>query len=250
VREALPRAVLALAAEQVGAAEGCFDLTMAYIAERVQFGRTIASFQAIKHRCAELFVRIGVARSMVIGTAALIDAGAAGEAAELEAAAAHAMASETLSAWPPRPSRCMAGSASPGNTTRTSSSSGRGQRAWFGASAAQYERIAARLIENGPLAVDATDVDDPSEVGCRLDGPRKSPARTRRCASAAAPGTAMRCPSLRKKWEQELASGGWTGIGWPKAVGGRQLSVADQVVFHEEYARAGGPGRMGHIGEG
>src|SRR3546814_951340 len=35
-----------------------------------------------------------------------------------------------------------------------------------------------------------------------------------------------------------------------KEAGGRGLSIAQQVIFHEEYARAGGPGRMGHIGEG
>lgn len=57
-------------------------------------------------------------------------------------------------------------------------------------------------------------------------------------------------PELRKTWEQELAAAGWVGIGWPKDYGGRGLSVAEQVVFQEEYARAGGPGRMGHIGEG
>ena len=55
---------------------------------------------------------------------------------------------------------------------------------------------------------------------------------------------------LRKDWEQQLAAGGWTCPGWPKEHGGRGLSVADQVVFQEEYARAGGPGRLGHIGEG
>lgn len=53
----------------------------------------------------------------------------------------------------------------------------------------------------------------------------------------------------RKEWEQELASGGWTCIGWPREYGGRGLSIAQQVIFHEEYARAGGPGRMGHLGE-
>ncbi len=57
-------------------------------------------------------------------------------------------------------------------------------------------------------------------------------------------------PQLRCAWERELAAGRWTGIGWPAEHGGRGLSVAEQVVFHEEYARAGGPGRMGHIGEG
>ena len=57
-------------------------------------------------------------------------------------------------------------------------------------------------------------------------------------------------PALRKDWERELAAGRWTGIGWPETHGGRGLSIEHQVIFHEEYARAGGPGRMGHIGEG
>lgn len=57
-------------------------------------------------------------------------------------------------------------------------------------------------------------------------------------------------PELRKEWERELAAGRWTCPGWPTQYGGRGLSVAEQVAFQEEYARAGGPGRMGHIGEG
>jgi len=64
------------------------------------------------------------------------------------------------------------------------------------------------------------------------------------------PGDEDAHPALRKAWERELAAGSWTGIGWPKTAGGREYSVAEQVVFYEEYARAGGPGRMGHIGEG
>ena len=39
-------------------------------------------------------------------------------------------------------------------------------------------------------------------------------------------------------------------MGWPEEFGGRGLSLTQQVIFHEEYARAGGPGRLGHIGEG
>ena len=53
----------------------------------------------------------------------------------------------------------------------------------------------------------------------------------------------------RKAWEQRLAEGGWTCIGWPEAWGGRNASIEQQVIFNEEYARAGGPGRVGHIGE-
>ncbi|MDB5975412.1 MAG: acyl-CoA dehydrogenase, partial [Nevskia sp.] len=64
------------------------------------------------------------------------------------------------------------------------------------------------------------------------------------------PGDEEADPVLRKDWERELASGRWTCVGWPAEHGGRGLSIEQQVVFHEEYARAGGPGRMGHIGEG
>ena len=53
----------------------------------------------------------------------------------------------------------------------------------------------------------------------------------------------------RKAWERRLHLGGWTGIGWPGEYGGRDASIEQQVIFNEEYARAGGPGRMGHIGE-
>tara|TARA_R110001592_G_scaffold215025_2_gene468274 strand:+ start:43813 stop:45012 length:1200 start_codon:yes stop_codon:yes gene_type:complete len=53
----------------------------------------------------------------------------------------------------------------------------------------------------------------------------------------------------RKAWERTLYQGGWTGLGWPREDGGRGASIEQQVIFNEEYARAGGPGRMGHIGE-
>jgi len=54
----------------------------------------------------------------------------------------------------------------------------------------------------------------------------------------------------RMAWERELASGGWTCVGWPEEFGGRGLPLDLEVAFHEEYARAGGPGRAGLIGEG
>jgi alkylation response protein AidB-like acyl-CoA dehydrogenase len=54
----------------------------------------------------------------------------------------------------------------------------------------------------------------------------------------------------RRAWERHLGRAGWTCIGWPREWGGRDASLWQQVIFHEEYARAGGPGRLGHIGEG
>lgn len=55
-------------------------------------------------------------------------------------------------------------------------------------------------------------------------------------------------PERRKQWEQQLAAHGWSCIGWPKEWGGRDASLAEQVIFAEEYARAGVPGRINHIG--
>jgi len=54
----------------------------------------------------------------------------------------------------------------------------------------------------------------------------------------------------RHAFEKRLGDDGWIGVGWPKKVGGRGCSLTQQMIFHEEYARAGGPGRVGHIGEG
>ena len=63
LRETLEIAAIGLAAEQVGGAQQALDLTLAYIAERRQFSRTIASFQAIKHRCADMMLQVECARS-------------------------------------------------------------------------------------------------------------------------------------------------------------------------------------------
>ncbi|MHB1583639.1 MAG: acyl-CoA dehydrogenase family protein [Acidimicrobiales bacterium] len=54
----------------------------------------------------------------------------------------------------------------------------------------------------------------------------------------------------RRRWERELAAGGWTGLGWPVEFGGRGASLAEQVIFNEEYARAEAPGRVNVVGEG
>lgn len=66
---------IALAAEQLGVARQSLDLTLAYAAQRVQFGQPIAGFQAVKHRCAQMLVTIEAARSAVYGAAAVADTG-------------------------------------------------------------------------------------------------------------------------------------------------------------------------------
>ncbi|BBZ77958.1 acyl-CoA dehydrogenase [Mycolicibacterium anyangense] len=58
-------ASILLAAEQIGAATRCLELTVDYTKERVQFGRPIGSFQALKHRMADLYVAVQSARALV-----------------------------------------------------------------------------------------------------------------------------------------------------------------------------------------
>jgi alkylation response protein AidB-like acyl-CoA dehydrogenase len=63
VRKTLDLAAVALAAEQVGGAQKCLDDAVQYAKERVQFGRPIGSFQALKHKCADMMVAVESARS-------------------------------------------------------------------------------------------------------------------------------------------------------------------------------------------
>lgn len=58
-------AAVLVAAEQIGAADRCLELTVEYTKQRVQFGRPIGSFQALKHRMADLYVAVQSARAVV-----------------------------------------------------------------------------------------------------------------------------------------------------------------------------------------
>lgn len=64
---------IALANEMAGGAQRLFDDTLGYLKMRVQFGRSIASFQAIKHRCAELLLSVELAKSAAYYAAAAAD---------------------------------------------------------------------------------------------------------------------------------------------------------------------------------
>ncbi|WP_214403141.1 acyl-CoA dehydrogenase family protein [Pseudonocardia lacus] len=70
---ALRSSAIALAAEQVGAAERCVATSVAYAKQRVQFGRPIGSFQAVKHRIAEGHAAVEAAAAAVTHAAALAD---------------------------------------------------------------------------------------------------------------------------------------------------------------------------------
>ncbi|MDG3011472.1 acyl-CoA dehydrogenase [Rhodococcus sp. D2-41] len=63
------------------------------------------------------------------------------------------------------------------------------------------------------------------------------------------PGREHEAFEERLEWDRHLAAAGWTCLGWPKEYGGREASVSQQIIFHQEYARANAPARVSHIGE-
>jgi len=65
----IAQSFIGLAAECIGGAQKCLDMTLEYTGQRVQFDRPIASFQAIKHRCADMFIELEAARSAVYAAA-------------------------------------------------------------------------------------------------------------------------------------------------------------------------------------
>ncbi|WP_174550466.1 acyl-CoA dehydrogenase family protein [Nocardia shimofusensis] len=63
------------------------------------------------------------------------------------------------------------------------------------------------------------------------------------------PGREHEAFDERLAWDRHLAAAGWTCLGWPEEYGGRAASVRQQVIFHEEYAKANAPARVSHVGE-
>ncbi|MBF6337755.1 acyl-CoA dehydrogenase family protein [Nocardia abscessus] len=63
------------------------------------------------------------------------------------------------------------------------------------------------------------------------------------------PGREHEAFDERLAWDRHLAAAGWTCLGWPKEYGGREATVRQQVIFHEEYAKADAPARVSHVGE-
>ena len=96
--------------------------------------------------------------------------------------------------------------------------------------------------------------DTPAEAAFRVDARSwltdRLTGRFRHVRGRGGPGDEHRGVEERAEWERELGRDGWIGLSWPGAYGGRDATLVEQVIFYEEYARAGGPGRVGIVGEG
>ncbi|WP_334163781.1 acyl-CoA dehydrogenase family protein [Phenylobacterium sp.] len=95
LEQVLDRAAVLLAFEQVGGADRCLEMAKAYALERYAFGRVIASYQAIKHKLADMYVKNELARSNAYYGAWALNTGAA----ELPVAASAARISGSEAYW-------------------------------------------------------------------------------------------------------------------------------------------------------
>ncbi|WP_067657526.1 acyl-CoA dehydrogenase [Nocardia harenae] len=86
------RAALATACDSLGIAEAMLDATVAYVRVREQFGRPVGSFQAVKHACADMLVRVSVAKHLVAEAVGVLESSAPG--AETAASMAKVYATE------------------------------------------------------------------------------------------------------------------------------------------------------------
>ncbi len=247
-------AAIALAAEQVGGARQCLDLVLAYAADRSQFGRKINQYQAVKHRCAEMMVRVESAASAVAGAVRLIALSPDTATLQREAACAKSWASETYRYCSGEAIQLHGGVGftweyDPHLHFKRAQSGSQ----WLGSPNALRAQVAAALLDGGsqvPSAQPPAGLEDDEFrlqvrdwMAAHLHG--KFEALRHRGGA----GDEDAYPALRKEWELELAHGGWTCVGWPRESGGRGLSIAQQIIFHEEYARAGGPGHLSHLSE-
>jgi alkylation response protein AidB-like acyl-CoA dehydrogenase len=208
------------AAEATGIAGWCLDTAVSYAGTREQFGRLIGSFQAIKHACAEMLVRVEQARAVVWDAARALDEAPSDER-DLAAAVATAVAVEAAvenAKW------CIQILGGIGYT-------------WEHDAHVYYKRaLALRALVGGgaPWRGIAADLAlGGTRRALELDlGPGTAALRERVRALAAG------LPADAKERRVALADGGYLVPHWP-APWGQDASPVDQLVIDQELAAAG-----------
>jgi len=76
IKEVVSRSTVGLIGEMLGGMEQAFDIVIKYLKQRIQFGRPIGSFQALQHRCVDMWMEIELSRSAVLETALQFDTNA------------------------------------------------------------------------------------------------------------------------------------------------------------------------------
>ena len=237
---------IGLAAEQLGCAQRSLEEAVAYAGQRTQHGQPIGSFQAIKHRCADVFLALQAVCSTVHHAAALASESAADGALSLAASVAKVTASRAATLAAATNIQIHGGIGVTWEHTahlylRRAKSSEllNGSLSWH------RERIAAQL----PTLVDSPVFRQsllPRELQSDAEDFR---AEVRAFLAAHLPAEwkgvgaldeAERRTWLRA-WRQTLADEGMMCVSWPTEYGGRGRSLAEQIALLEEFTDVGVP---------
>jgi 3-oxochol-4-en-24-oyl-CoA dehydrogenase len=248
-------ALAVLSAEQVGACERVLEIATDYARTREQFGRRIGSFQAIKHKCADMLVDLEWARSASHAALEALDgsdAAAAGEA-EWRASMAKAVCSEALRNAAKANVQIHGGI---GFTWEDSAHlyfrRARTDEVVFGTPGQHWDRLSAldpstQLPASPGIQKEPKDPKDsdalraeirtfldsaPRPAGLRNYGPTPT-------ADDVEPG---------RIWHRYLADHGYACLHWPREFGGAAATVTYQAVFAEECARADVPRQLNITG--
>jgi 3-oxochol-4-en-24-oyl-CoA dehydrogenase len=243
-------ALAVLSAEQVGACERLLEIATDYARTREQFGRQIGSFQAIKHKCADMLVDLEWARSASQAALEALDGSAAAGESDWRASMAKAVCSEALRNAAKANVQIHGGI---GFTWEDSAHlyfrRARTDEVVLGTPAQHWDRLSAldrstRVSASPEVANEQKDpdavraeiraflADAPKPAGLRNYGPTPT-------ADDVEPG---------RIWHRYLADHGFACLHWPREFGGAAASVAHQAVFAEECARADVPRQLNITG--
>jgi len=257
IEAAYDRATAALCAEAVGAMDALLDATVSYTKERVQFGKPLASFQALQHRMAEMAVKCQEARASALLAMLSADAprparirGVSGAKARIGKAARH-VAQEAIQlhgamgfseempvgTWF---RRLYAFENQFGSTAE--------HLARYGAVIRDPETLAGSLLRapeaSGQSAGHGMNLLlAPGEIAFRdevrafldaaLDDGLKRAERLN--------PSFLADPRIGLKWQARLAEKGWVAPSWPKEHGGTGWTLTQRYIFDQECERAGEP---------
>ncbi len=232
----LELAAVALASEMVGGAQALLESAVDYANLRLQFGRPIGSFQAVKHRCADLLLEVELAKSAAYQAA---HAAATGDA-DLPALASLAKAAAS-DAYIRAAKDCIQIHGGIGftwdNDTHLWYKRAKSSEAFLGSADEHRERLmahwqtpCAESLPDAPKRAPKAASDDSSEARRLRDEVRGWLAEH---WDPDAPLVA---------WRERLADSGWGMPTWPKAWFGRDLPQALAPVVDEEFARIGAVG--------